>query len=417
MTNPSDPISPFSGSASGQPAPAAPEEFSIHTMEDDLKNLQQGGKPVQEKEEIFIETAHDPEPQKKQFDPKETSSEVVHPFFEQVATPKQDKKNAPANTAPKEITEITASENIPFEEHRKAIRIITAIIAFLVVAILGLGGYYFFITKTPQQTPQQSQNTVEAPTQETPVTIEPPIEKYSSSKPNYLPLDIATLTTDEIKNSLTNISSELRSSAAPQSLYEFIVVDANNNPIAFPIFATAVKLNLSPVLLADMAETFSFYFYNDSSGTRVAIAANIAKKEALAAELTKQEKTFVTDAGFLFLGETPEKTDGIFADSAYNNSNIRFININQQKTLSIDYAIKDSQLIIATSKNAMRAVLDKKALEETQLNIPASTNEKDNSSRKTEEIQTIDVSTSSQQAETENSTTTINPDIAPPNLE
>jgi hypothetical protein len=136
-------------------------------------------------------------------------------------------------------------------------------------------------------------------------------------------------------------------------------VDSNNNPIAFPIFATAAKLNLAPTLLSSLGEDFSLFIYNDNNNIRIGLSIAISKSNILAAELQKQEKTFVTDASFLFLDAKPETLTGIFTTTDYKNTTVHYLNVNPQKNLSIDYAIIGSQIMLATSKNTGRAILDK----------------------------------------------------------
>jgi hypothetical protein len=98
--------------------------------------------------------------------------------------------------------------------------------------------------------------------------------------------------------------------------------------------------------------------YNDAGNMRLAVAVDITKAAVLPADLLKQEKTFVTDATFLFLNEKPDITMGSFGSGVYKDTKIRFFNVNNQITLSIDYALSNNRLIIATSKNTMRSLLD-----------------------------------------------------------
>jgi hypothetical protein len=79
----------------------------------------------------------------------------------------------------------------------------------------------------------------------------------------------------------------------------------------------------------------------------------------LATELSKQEKTFVTDAAFLFLNLTPTTTTETFGSSTHGDIVVRYLNVSSQPPLSIDYTIVKNQLVIATSKNTMWSIIDK----------------------------------------------------------
>ena len=178
---------------------------------------------------------------------------------------------------------------------------------------------------------------------------------------------MTSATSEEISKLLISTADELK--LLPSSTpYEFLAVDSNNNPVSFPIFATAAKLNLSPAILKSLDEKFSLYLYNDSENVRLGLAISILDKSTLSIELEKQEKTFPTDASFLFLNSKPEKTLGDFNISTYKSISIKYINLNSDALpLSIDYTITDSQFILAASKNTLRAIIDK--------NSPATTDE------------------------------------------
>lgn len=397
MINPFDPSSQSSSANDDQRNSGEP---SIRTIKDDLLNLQKGGwvqkknlpemPPIQEApvvNSVPIQTPPEKPPiapEKKPVIPempplkqelekpgqqnikqpalpeeklniKTAGQEIANPFFSQSDLPNQ-----------KDVVEIPLSE----KESSGSGIYLTVVLIFLTVLLIGLGIYYFFITRTPGETPL-----AESPVAETPVVVAPPTEKYSQDKPSFLVLDLAKITSDEIKTSLIGIATELKNKA-PLSPYEFVAVDANNNPIAFPIFATAAKLDLSQTLLENLGENFSIFFYNDEGNIRLSIVAVLKNKDVVFTELLNQEPTFVSDAAFLFLDNIPQIKSGKFNDNVYNGTAIRYLNLDPpQYTLSIDYAVTDSSLIIGTSKNTMRAVIDKLAKKTLLDNavVPAST--------------------------------------------
>lgn len=388
MTSPFGSDSSSSNASAQQNQPGS-EEFSIRTMKEDLENPQKflqsqketaapeplrpiAEKPATQAVPAAPQTSRPlsenvprpaaPQPQAQTPNPfsAEIKPDMAKKYFEQ--PPLQSSSIPTPPPAPKPAQQ--AIVELPVQQSAssgsKKILII-AIFALLIISVLGLGGYYFWSAKTtveiPVQTPPEEQPAI---TEEVPVVINPAMEKYSSDKPNYLTLDIATLTSDEIKAKIIATANEIKEKSAivPN---EFIVVDANNNPVAFPIFATAVKLNLSPILLESLRETFSLYLYNDTGNVRLAIETSVKDKNTVTAELLNQEATFVTAASFLFLDSNAPISSGKFSDNNYNGTPTRYINLDLQTLLSIDYAITDSKLIIATSKSTLRAVLDKLA--------------------------------------------------------
>lgn len=374
MTTPSS-ASPFgsdikTGSLPAQPS-AGQTDFLIRTMQDDLASMQSKGQIEEQKVEVSHVETPAPTPQQT-FIPESNPLETMAPFPQE-------------RIVDSNVTEIVKEEAVPestTDNKPTSIKIIMSIVVVLIIGIIGLGIYYFLLTKKSSPAPVVSTaapletNPVESTPaatdeQETEpsVTIVPITEKYSKEKPNYLTIDINILSSEEIKSEFIKVSNNLLDSK-PSDIYEFVVVDANNNPISFPIFATAAKLNLSPTLLSSLDNDFSFYFYNDNLKMRLAVNATVAKKDLLAKELVKQEKTFVIDGTFLFLNNSPETKTGSFATSNYNNHDIRFLNVNTTKDLSIDYLVTDSRLVIGTSKNTTRAVLDKLNKELTVTDSP-----------------------------------------------
>lgn len=357
------------------------EDFSIRTMKDDLIELSK-------KESSFLKSDSKPEekavektvlPEKKltpivdlpkPAPEKNASAKDHNPFLDQTQ-PTGPKKEVPV-VEKKEEKKIEMVE-VPFGEKKAPsnnknltntlYKIVLSVAIILILSILGLGGYYFWLTKSSSQEallPQTETPVEEIPVQtneETTVT-EPAVEKYSTQNPNYFPLDLSTMSDSDISTTISNLISELKEKNA-SSLYEFIPVDKNNNPIAFPIFATAAKFNLSPTLLSTLGETSSFYIYNDNGVQRVAFAVDIKRQESFTNEITKQQPTLIKDASFLFFGATPETTTGKFSDGKYGDVQIKFINLNKEETLSIDYTTIGSQFVMGTSKNTLRAVIDK----------------------------------------------------------
>jgi hypothetical protein len=289
----------------------------------------------------------------------EPKQDLTKAFFEQSRKPaapaqQETPTSSPFSAPAKTEKQVEAIEISPIENKGSGSKkMLVFLLIFLLLAIAALGGYYFWLLNSSSE-----QAVVEPPKEAQAPVVITPTEKYSLEKPNYLVLDIATMSPQAIETSLEAVASELK--GKPQgSLYEFVAVDANNAPIAFPIFATAAKWNLSPTLLEDLGESFSLYFYNDTGETRLAVAASITNKESVRGELLKQETAFITDASFLFLGNTVQAPASGFKDGSYNNNAIRYLNIDEAKLLSVDYAVTDSKMVVGTSKNTTRSVLDK----------------------------------------------------------
>lgn len=227
---------------------------------------------------------------------------------------------------------------------------------FTACAALAVGGYYFWTTRIAPPSPLPIVQPVTLPE---PIVIEKETMKFSAEKPNYLPIDTEKDTAKTVQQLILNTASEIKELKIDVPV-EFIIVDKNNNPISLPIFTILSGLKLSSVL-DNLEDDFSLFIYSGAENPRIGLAANFKDKTKAASAMTAKEKTLVSDVLFLFLGETSQKTKGVFSTNGSKSFPIRYINIdaNAEGLLSVDYSLTDKQLIIATSKNAMWAILDK----------------------------------------------------------
>lgn len=227
---------------------------------------------------------------------------------------------------------------------------------FIACAALMAGGYYFWMTRitTPSPMPDVQPDIIPEP-----IVIEKEPEKFSADNPNYLSIDTEKDTVETTRQLILNTASEIKGLKIDVPI-EFIVVDKNNNPISLPIFTILSGLKLSPVL-DNLEDDFSLFIYSGAESPRIGLAANFKDKIKAVSAMTAKEKTLVSDVSFLFLGETSTKTKGVFSANDSKSFPIRYINIDAdaEGLLSVDYSLTDKQLIIATSKNAMWAILDK----------------------------------------------------------
>ncbi|HOX10458.1 MAG TPA: hypothetical protein P5323_00310 [Candidatus Moranbacteria bacterium] len=365
MTNQLDSTSPFGNNpGSTERTPSAPENFSIRTMKDDLLSLQNGTMPIASSS-VPVEKISEEKPfdrlrpmQQTQETPASNFSQAASPFMRE-GLPQEGPAIAPSKTPVPE--EIYYSEK-PATSVDMVYKITLGVIILLAVAIIGLGGYYFLVVKKQNQAAPviSEEPTIEVVEEEKPPAPVAPIKQ----SPAYLSLDIASLSADEIKTAIISKTKETEISGAA-NLAEFIIVDANNNPVSFPIFAQATKINLPATILDDLSEKFSFFIYKDKDAARLALAVIAKEKNELPSKMLAQEKTLSKDLEFLFLDLKPTLTENVFKSGAYKEASVRFLNFSSPAHASIDYSIFQNTLLIGTSQFSLRAVIDKLLLEAT----------------------------------------------------
>lgn len=335
------------------------ENIFPHTMQDDLDDL--SGKITEEKEVGSNNVQNNIDKSESE---SETKNVTDNPF---ISSPSRQTQ---ADTSPKDEDQKKAQyfeidrkiknekeKTLPEASSNKSLKwnkILILTLSVVVILVLAAGGYYFWTTRSsinPVVQPQPLE-----PSEEPVINV--PSERFSVENPNYLNIEVENVAADDIIQLLTQTILEVRESKIKVPI-EFLIADDNNNPIAFSRFAYLFQLNLSSETLSSLEENFSLYLYNDNGNIRLGMAIDFKDKEKIEVGMAEEEKVLVENLFNLLLGASIEKEDSPFNNGEYKNYSIRYVNLDKQETFSIDYAFTGKQLVIGTSKNTIRAILDK----------------------------------------------------------
>ncbi len=263
--------------------------------------------------------------------------------------------------------ENNASSNISDDnqKHKKNKKIGTATlitISILIIAIIAAPIFYYFAKKnnSEENISLEKNEPTDEPDEKEIVAITPVLEKYSIQQPNYFKIDMSNSNPEQIRTALKDLLLDIEKTTNT-TLLEFIITDSNNNPISFPIFAIAANITFSNEIKANFEEDFSFFVFNDNGDMRLGLSLT-PKNEPLALDqLHSQESSLLSNLVPLYLsGEAVEiKSEDNFKSSHYKNHEIRYINISKEKNISLDYTSNKKNIILATSKETMRAIIDK----------------------------------------------------------
>jgi hypothetical protein len=253
------------------------------------------------------------------------------------------------------------SDEVPPKNRRKWL-IIGLVSVFLL--LVGAGLLYWFFLRTESVAPKENPQP-EAPSSPTASLSGSPVPApgtYSLDQPNFLSFNTETVTADEIKTGLLQAAQSIRTSALPGTV-EFLVRDQNLNPLAFSRFAYLMKLSVPENLLRTLDESFSLYIFIDDGRPRAALMLRIRDEAAFADEIGKSERSLGLAFEPLFLDTTTApKGNLIFRSSNYLERPVRYANIDAGMNLSIDHAVRGKNWVVGTSKDALRAVLDRHSL-------------------------------------------------------
>jgi hypothetical protein len=91
---------------------------------------------------------------------------------------------------------------------------------------------------------------------------------------------------------------------------------------------------------------------------RLGLALETSQPQAAKAVMQKNEIGLTSLLKPLFLENVSLPESASFKDSTYKNNQVRYLNLDQAKAYSIDYAVTPTHVIIATSKDTGRAIID-----------------------------------------------------------
>lgn len=230
----------------------------------------------------------------------------------------------------------------------------------LLLVLLSVVVWFFFfrdnkeiVVATPVSNESESDSTASS------VAISVVELPYAIDAPNYLFIDTETITQESFGELIAETGKRIVTARIAKPV-EFLLTDKNNNPIAFSRFAYLMKLELPEELLASLGESFSVFLFNDGGNIRLGLSLALTDQAKGANLIAQKEKSlpffFRT---ILFSGNTiPQGL--VFRSGVYNIETVRFVNIDNIQHISFDFVLRPNEWLIGTSRDTLRAILDKK---------------------------------------------------------
>jgi hypothetical protein len=151
---------------------------------------------------------------------------------------------------------------------------------------------------------------------------------FTLSSPNYLPIDVETVTAEQFRSVLASKEKLMQSNNMTDVAVEFFVTDTNNNPIAFARFATLMGIVLPQAVMDQIDEAFSLYLYNDGQVARTVLSLSMKNKDTLEQAVKKDESALPFALQSLYLDPAVTKiTTGTFKSGSYTSHATRYFNI------------------------------------------------------------------------------------------
>lgn len=312
--------------------------------------------------EIHFTDIPDEKPKEIDFPEELSVSRAPIPDFSHITQDKALTEKQKEHLAPlKTNTSSAKPEKKSFPPGSNALSI--GVFVLILLFISGGSWYYLNTRKTEPVMPDMSIGTMTPPPV---VNKEAGPDSVLTDQPNYIVLDVETVTISEVKNAIEKEHLKIVAQGITTPV-EYLVVDMNNNPVAFSRFSFLLGVTSpNPVVDASL-EPFSLYLYNDQGALHIALAVTLAEGQedqftsnpALVAE---SFKNFLYPDGL----SGNSFTNQSFQQSSYKENTISYINIDQQKNFSFDMTVQEGILTFANSKNTIRVVIDKRTVPTTE---------------------------------------------------
>ena len=263
------------------------------------------------------------------------------------------------NQTPADIAPKKPKEQKP-KNPKNIVRImmIVCIILFISGAI-GVFFWKFILNQEDVMLEMIDETPIEGVITESRVDLEESQYTYSTDLPNYFVLDVESEASEaDIQTELTKIANNISVDDMAEPV-AFTVNDVNSNPVSFHIFAMSAGMNIPQDILSSLEEEFEIYAYNDPEhGVRFGFVID-AKNVNLLQDALKAQEVQLPQAFDVILGSSITDPTGIvFQDNTYNTTPIRYTNLNEAESYSVDYTVSNFRLLLGSSKHTLRAIIE-----------------------------------------------------------
>lgn len=189
-------------------------------------------------------------------------------------------------------------------------------------------------------------------------------EQPSVTVPATIAFTEASPTPGQVRASILEQGKSLPAigSSTPTKL---IIADKDSSPVSFATFCQWMGISLSQNVISAFEDSFSLFLHGDSGNVRIGLVLTPKDPTRIAPLLSAIEPRLLQTLSPLFL-ELPSGTavqTSKFNTSEYAGVTIRYTNIPTPTasfpgSLSVDYALLNSYVVIGTSKQTGRALID-----------------------------------------------------------
>ncbi len=339
------------------------ENLSVHSMKQDLEILKNPEKANSQENTNSLSSSGFSFSEPPASFPND-SQEEPSPFL----SASHQNENALEPPSYQEKASQEEGSELPFEEtstsqpdQSGARKFLIFLVIFLSLVALGVGSYYYWLVK--RGSTEVATETEEA--ESIPSQSEGPFISENSQKTtepeklqeNIITLDIENFSKLQLKESLKSQVNNL-SKSQTEKVSEFKLKDLKGNLIPLGVLAEKFQIKFVKNSQAYFADSYSFFTFKEGLETGTGLVLELKDPEVLSKKMREVEPYLVVDLDFMLLETFKKPLKNSFAQSAYKNGLIRYLNLISPEKLSVDYVLLKNNLIIGTTKNTSRALYD-----------------------------------------------------------
>jgi hypothetical protein len=376
----------FKNSGSGE-EPSLANKFpnfhgKVRTFKEDTENFEKGQLNAASLEEENIFSSPVPTPAEKSFSPQQplTGENPNRPqptYLKEEAPPEnpfQSMPTPPPVSSPEpDLSALKSSPSQSFfsekpptsenilppqtetnpspQKPKKAIFVSLIILFAAIITAAGFYYYWFYIKGAAPATPV----TPETALPETQPTPDIPSDNSQNNLRKII-VDTSKSPT-EIQSATKTFATDFIITASEGSLIEVKILDQTNQPIGKKDFFTGFGITVPNAVAMKLSEDYSLFVKKEEGSAKLGLVFKTVTSSGLTDEMKIWEQTIANDLKSIFTGQTPAGATA-FNSSRYKNADIRYSNFSSPAGTSLDYSVISNFLIIGTSKDTTRAILD-----------------------------------------------------------
>ncbi|MDD3487017.1 MAG: hypothetical protein PHF35_01400 [Candidatus Moranbacteria bacterium] len=195
------------------------------------------------------------------------------------------------------------------------------------------------------QTPETSSTTTDAP------------EAQNQNFRN-LVVDMGGNESQPIAAAAKRFAADFLASAEDGQLVEIKVSGKDGQAIGKDDFVSGSKITVPDAVFSKLSEDYSLFARKEEDVVRIGLVFKTVTSSGLAEEMKRWEPTIASNLENLYVDRPSIPASTTFSSTQYKSADIRYFNFSSPKDTSLDYSVISNFVIIGTSKDTMRAILD-----------------------------------------------------------